>query len=244
MTSPPDEPAPRLAALRYHDFRLLWCGDLVSTVGSQMQFVAVNWHVYRLLKGSVYELSLWGAHLHLSAGALGLGTLGLVRVLPIIVFGLIGGVVADAHDRRRVIMWTQLGAAFFAAVLAAVTLSGHAGVAALYALTAAGSAVTAFDEPALQSLIPHLVPRRHLANAVSLNTLAVADRNHCRAGRRRRAGGDVEHWGGLRAQCRLIPGPAGLPSPPCAIARRCWSRRRGRAGARWSRASASPTAPA
>lgn len=171
MTSPPDEPAPRLAALRYHDFRLLWCGDLVSTVGSQMQSVAVNWHVYRLLKGSVYNLPLWGAHLHLSAGALGLGTLGLVRVLPIIVFGLIGGVVADAHDRRRVIMWTQLGAAFFAAVLAAVTLSGHAGVAALYALTAAGSAVTAFDEPALQSLIPHLVPRRHLANAVSLNTL-------------------------------------------------------------------------
>jgi MFS family permease len=68
-------------------------------------------------------------------------------------------------------MGAQLVAALCAAALATVTLTGHASVVALYLLTAAGTAVTAFDEPALQSLVPHLVPRRHLANAVSLNTL-------------------------------------------------------------------------
>ena len=161
----------RLAALRHRDYRLLWGGLVVSMIGSQMQGIAVNWHVYQLLRGSSYTLSLLGWHARLSAGALGLGTLGLVRVLPIIVFALLGGMVADALDRRRVILWAQFAAAANAAVLAAITLSGHIGIAALYGLTAVDSAVAAFEEPAQQSLVPHLVPRRDLTNAVSLFTL-------------------------------------------------------------------------
>ncbi|RMF30529.1 MAG: MFS transporter [Chloroflexi bacterium] len=161
----------RLASLRYRDFRLLWLGQLVSTTGSQMQIIAVNWHIYELLRGQTYVLSILGREVRLGAEALGLGTLGLVRILPIILFALLGGMVADTRDRRRVLMGTQSAAALFALLLATVTLSGNASVPVVYLLTAAGAATIAFDEPARQSLVPNLVPRQHLTNAISLNTL-------------------------------------------------------------------------
>lgn len=161
----------RLAALQHRDFRLLWLGQLVSTVGSNMQLIAVNWHIYDLLKDDVFNLSLAGFEFNLNAGALGLGMLGLVRVLPIILFALIGGMVADARDRRKVIIWTQSAAALFAAALAVLTFTGNDSISAIYLLTAGGAAVAAFELPAQQSLVPNLVPRKDLTNAVSLNTL-------------------------------------------------------------------------
>jgi MFS family permease len=161
----------RFAALRYRDFRLLWVGSFISTFGSQMQIIAVNWHIFQLLRGETYTLSFLGLELELAAEALALGGLGLVRVLPIIAFGLLGGMMADTFDRRRLIIWTQLASAVFAAMLAYITLTGNASVAAIYLLTAAGAAATAFDNPARQSLLPNLVPAEHLTNAVSLNTL-------------------------------------------------------------------------
>ena len=92
--------APRFAALYHRDFRLLWAGTLISTIGSQMQLTAVNWHVYELLKGSTTTLHLLGRDVTLSSPALGLGALGLMRVIPIILFALIGGVLADTLDRH------------------------------------------------------------------------------------------------------------------------------------------------
>ena len=71
------------AALRHRDFRLLWLGQIVSVTGSQMQSVAINWHVYVLTKS-----------------AFALGLVGLFRGLPIIICSLIGGVLADAVDRN------------------------------------------------------------------------------------------------------------------------------------------------
>src|SRR5215831_7947115 len=79
-----------LLALRHRDFRLLWIGLLISMTGSQMQMVAINWHVYLLTKSP-----------------LALGGVGLVRVIPIILCSLIGGVAADAMDRKRLMMITQ-----------------------------------------------------------------------------------------------------------------------------------------
>lgn len=162
---------PRLVALQYRDFRLLWLGQLISITGSQMQIVAVDWHIYELLKGQTYLFSLVGWDIPLQAEALGLGALGLMRVLPIIVFALVGGVLADALDRRRLMMWTQGAAAIFAGLLALATFGGYDSVPVVYLLTAATAAAMAFDNPARQSLIPNLVPREHLSNAVSLNTL-------------------------------------------------------------------------
>jgi MFS family permease len=162
---------PRLVALQHRDFRLLWFGRLFSAIGSNMQLIAVNWHIFDLLQGQVYPITLLGRTVEVDGSALGLGTLGLVRIGPILVFALIGGMLADARDRRRLLILTQSSAALFAALLAAMTLSGRATIFGIYLLTAAGVAATAFDEPARQSLVPNLVPRQHLTNAVSLNTV-------------------------------------------------------------------------
>jgi MFS family permease len=162
---------PRLAALRHRDFRLFWGGALLSSVGSQMQNVAVNWHVYQLLQGASLSLALFGHQIPVNAGALGLGLLGLVRVFPIITFALLGGLLADRFDRRKLILACNSASVVIAGALAAVTLTGHVTLVALYLLTAAGTAIEAFDEPAQNSLVPQLVPRAHLANAVTLNSL-------------------------------------------------------------------------
>ena len=101
---------------------------------------------------------------------LALGLVGLVRVVPIIVFSLFSGVVADAWDRRKLMLFTQTGSAIVALALAWLTFRGLSAVWPIYALAALSSAVGAFDLPARQALLPTLVPREHLPNAISLNT--------------------------------------------------------------------------
>ncbi len=102
---------------------------------------------------------------------LALGAVGLVRVVPIVIFSMISGVVADAWDRRKLMLLTQSGSAVVALFLAALALAGNTSVWPVYALAALSSAVGAFDLPARQSLVPSLVPREDLPNAISLNTI-------------------------------------------------------------------------
>ncbi|HEX8747038.1 MAG TPA: MFS transporter [Pyrinomonadaceae bacterium] len=142
------------AALRHRDFRLLWLGQLISGTGSQMQLVAINWHVYILTKSP-----------------LALGIVGLVRVVPIIVCSLVGGVVADAVNRKRLMLITQSAMLLSAALLAVVTQSGLKSTWPLYLLTAISSAAVAFDNPARQALLPTLVPAADFPNAVSLGLI-------------------------------------------------------------------------
>ena len=158
----------RWAALRHRDFRLLWAAQFVSIIGSQMQATAVNWHIYQLLRGQTVQV--FGAAF--DAGALGLGLVGLSRVIPIVVFALVGGAVADAVDRRKVMTLTQIAAALFASGLALFSFSGSAAVWPIYIFTALGAATGVFDNPARQALIPNLVPKEHLTNAISMNMLA------------------------------------------------------------------------
>ena len=161
----------RMAALRYRDFRFLWVGEMVSTTGSQMQLFAINWHVFQLLRGQTFTISAFGSDIVMGSEAFGLGMLGLVRVIPIVMFALLGGILADALDRRRVMIWTRVISALIAAVLTFLTLSHQIDVNSIYLLTALGSAATALDSPARQSIVANLVKPRHLANAISLNTL-------------------------------------------------------------------------
>ena len=161
----------RLPALHSRDYRLMWFGLFVSTVGSQMQFTAVNWHIYELLRGQTYTINLFGRVIDLAAEALGLGTLGLVRVIPIILFALAGGLLADTRNRRTLLIYTQILSLFFAGALAFLTFTGRVTIPLIYLLTAALAGVHAFEQPSRQSLIPHLVPAAAFANAVSLNTL-------------------------------------------------------------------------
>jgi MFS family permease len=160
-----------LVAFQHRDFTLQWFGQLVSLIGTQMMLTAVDWHVYQLLLGTTYTLNLFGQPVQVGVDKLGLGALGLARVLPVILFGLFGGVVADVTDRRRILIWSQIVAALFAGLLAYLTLTGHETVLAIYIISSAMATVTAFAGPARQALIPNLVPREHLSNAVSLNTL-------------------------------------------------------------------------
>jgi len=161
----------RLAALRYRDFRLLWTGEMVSTVGSQMQLFAINWHIFELLRGQTFILNLLGNDVVMSSEAFGLGLLGLVRVIPIILFALIGGMLADALDRRTLMIWTRIASAIIAGVLTVMTLADQIDVNMIYLLSAVGAAATVFDSPARQSIVANLVKPEHLTNAVSMNTL-------------------------------------------------------------------------
>ncbi len=145
--------APRpYRALRHRDFRRLWLAQLVSQTGSQMQVVALNWHVYLLTRS-----------------ALALGFVGLTRVVPIILFSLVGGVVADRRDRRRVMFVAQSVMAVASVALALMAAAGRDALWVLYALNALQAAASAFDNPARQALIPRLVPPQDLQGALSLN---------------------------------------------------------------------------
>lgn len=149
-------PSP-LAALQHRNFRLLWSSQLVSMAGSMMQNAAILWHVSILVPPAQRGLAL--------------GMVGLVRIVPIIGFSLVSGVVADALDRRKLMLVTQTGMLLAAGTLAVLELSGLKALWPVYLLAAAGSAFGSFDGPARQSLIPNLVPREHLPNAISLNTI-------------------------------------------------------------------------
>jgi len=148
---------PALTALRHRNFRLIWIGLLLSFTGSFMQNAALLWNVSLLVPPDRKGIAL--------------GLVGLVRVVPIIVFSMISGVVADAWDRRKLMLLTQSGSAVVAMGLAWLAFSGNTAVWPVYALAALASAVGAFDLPARQSLVPSLVPREDLPNAISLNTI-------------------------------------------------------------------------
>ena len=124
---------------------------LVSLVGTQMQNAAIDWHVWVLTRSP-----------------LALGFVGLVRIVPIVVLSLVGGLVADRRDRRRVLLITQSTMTLVALALGAVTLLGRDSVGLVYLLTALTSAAGAFDNPSRQSLIPRLVPQNDLPGALSI----------------------------------------------------------------------------
>jgi MFS family permease len=148
---------PSLPALRHRNYRLLWTGQLISVSGTMMQTAAILWHVSLLAPPG--------------RKAMALGAVGLVRVLPIIAFSLISGVIADVHDRRRLMLITQSAMALLAGALAWLAFRGLASIWPIYALAALTASAGAFDAPARQALIPNLVPREDLPNALSLNTI-------------------------------------------------------------------------
>jgi len=146
-----DSRAPYLA-LAHRDYRRLIVSQLLSLTGSQMQVVAINWHVYLLTKSP-----------------LALGIVGLTRVVPIVAFSLWGGVVADRHDRRRVMIATQVAMTAVALALWGTTFAGHETLWLIYALNALSASAVAFDGPSRQALIPRLVPPADLPGALTLN---------------------------------------------------------------------------
>ena len=148
---------PSLIALQHRNFRLIWTGLLLSFTGGLMQNAALLWHVSLLAPPG--------------QKALALGGVGLAKVIPIVGFSMVAGMAADAWDRRKLMLMTQVGSACVALTLAFVSFRGVESIWTLYALAFAGAVVGAFDLPARQSLVPTLVPREHLPSAISLNAI-------------------------------------------------------------------------
>jgi len=149
--------ASRIAvALTHRNFRLLWFGALTSSIGTWMQKVAQAWLIVTLADTS-------------SAFYLGLDS--FAGELPILLFTLIGGVVADRRDRRHMMLISQVLQMIVAFTLAGLVVTGLIEVWMVIALSFISGCGQAFGGPAYQSLIPTLVGKEHLPNAVALNSI-------------------------------------------------------------------------
>lgn len=144
----------RYPALHHRNFTLIWSGMLVSNMGTWMQNVAQSWLIYKLTGNNLLYL----------------GWLGLSFAIPMIVAPPLGGALADRVDRIRLLYVTQTCSLLLAAALALLTWSGAIRPAHILVTTFLGALLLAFDNPARQSLIPELVPRADLLNALSLNS--------------------------------------------------------------------------
>lgn len=142
-------------ALRHRRFFWLWLGLLLSITGSQMQLWALFWHVRQL-----------------SPNPIAVSVIGAARFIPIMLFSLLGGVVADRYSRRKVLFLTQSTSMLVAFGLWALTASGKIDLLHIYLLTAIQAVAMAFDTPARQSLVPNLVPSQDLPSAFSLQSIA------------------------------------------------------------------------
>jgi MFS family permease len=140
--------------LRHRDFRLLFWGQLISFLGSQITFVAVPYQVYQL------------THSPLMVGLLGLAELG-----PVLALSLLGGAIADARDRRGVVLATEVAFTALSALLLLNALSPEPLLWAIFALAGAQAGLFALQRPALDAIMPRLVERSELTAAGSLSML-------------------------------------------------------------------------
>ena len=137
------------------DFRLLWFGQLISGVGRQVTVVALPFELWQLTHSS-----------------LSIGLLAIVQLVPILVFALGGGAIADAVDRRRLLIATQLPLAGTSVCLAVLAAQPSPPLWAFYVIAFVAAGVGAVDQPARSSAIPRLVPRERLPAAIAVNSLS------------------------------------------------------------------------
>jgi MFS family permease len=141
-----------LRPLRHRDFALYWSGLTVSIVGDWMETTTTAWLLYEITKSPVL-----------------LGVGGGLRALSIVVFGLLGGAIADRFPRRRLLFITQSAFALSSLVLGVLVVTGRIEYWHIYVFNAVNGAIGSFDAPARRSLFPNLVPRTEMQNAVMLN---------------------------------------------------------------------------
>ncbi|MEV5526771.1 MFS transporter [Streptomyces prunicolor] len=159
---PPTEPPTRLRALLpdltpWHasvDFRRLWIAGLISNFGNFLTFVALPVQIKEL-----------------TGSAAAVGAVGAVELVPLIVFGLYGGALADAWDKRKLIVWTEVGLGMLCGALLFNSLLPRPAVWPLYVIAALTSTLGAIQRPALDSLWPRIVAHEHMTAASALNSL-------------------------------------------------------------------------
>jgi len=145
---------PRIArALRNRDFRLFWAGNFLSNIGTWMQNVAQGWLVLQLTNSPFW-----------------LGVVGFASTIPILLFALIGGVIADHVNKRKLLIVTQSAMMVFAFAMAVLAYLNIITVRDV-ALLAAGTGIAmSLNTPTYQALVPRLIPREDLINAIALNS--------------------------------------------------------------------------
>jgi predicted MFS family arabinose efflux permease len=141
-------------AFQYRDFRLMWIGACTSSIGTWMQIVAQGWLIYRL-SHSAFLLALDQ----------------FLGGIPIFLFSLIGGVIADRVERRRILLGSQYVQMFTAALLTVLVATGTVHVWHILCLSFISGFAQAFGGPAYQALIPTLVEKEDMPNAIALNSI-------------------------------------------------------------------------
>jgi MFS transporter, DHA1 family, staphyloferrin A biosynthesis exporter len=141
------------SSLRYLDYRYLWTGTLMMSAGQWIQQVALGWLVYEITGSSVM-----------------LGVLNGLRALPFLVTGPMAGVAADRMDRRQLMLRTQHVLIATAFLMAGLVASGWLQVWHIFVFTLITGVGWSFSEPVRQSLIPTVVPKAELVNAIALNS--------------------------------------------------------------------------
>ncbi|MFN7982098.1 MAG: MFS transporter [Vicinamibacterales bacterium] len=143
-----------LAAFTYRDFRVQWFGACTSSIGTWVQVAAQNWMV-TTITGSAFFLGLDS----------------FLQQLPIMLFTLVGGVLADRRDRRRTLLSSQYLQMTTAAILALLVYFNVVTITYILILSFVTGVAQAFGGPAYQSLVPSLVDKKDLPNAVALNSI-------------------------------------------------------------------------
>ncbi|MGA7511929.1 MAG: MFS transporter, partial [Candidatus Sulfotelmatobacter sp.] len=141
-------------AFHYRDFRLMWFGACTSSIGTWMQIVAQGWLIYRL-SHSAFLLALDQ----------------FLGGIPIFLFSLIGGVVADRVERRKILLGSQYVQMFSATVLTILVATGLVHVWHILCLSFISGFAQAFGAPAYSALIPTLVEKEDMPNAIALNSI-------------------------------------------------------------------------
>ncbi len=141
------------AALRFRDFRLLIAGRFVAQIGEMMVSVGVGWELYAR-----------------TGDAFALGLVGLVQVIPVILFSLPGGYIADRYNRKQITLISQVVLIFCSLALAVLSLTQGPLLLLYIVLTIIGAA-RAFNNPAESALTPQMVPQEHFFNAATWNTM-------------------------------------------------------------------------
>lgn len=136
------------------DFRRLWVAGAITNFGSFLTFVALPVQIKEL-----------------TGSAAAVGAIGAVELVPLIVFGLYGGALADAWDKRKLILWTEAGQGLLALVLLVNALAPNPALWPLYVVAALSTALGSVQRPALDSLTPRIVAHEHLPAASALNAL-------------------------------------------------------------------------
>jgi MFS family permease len=142
-----------LRALKHRNFQLFFSGQLISLIGTWMQSVAQSWLVYRITGSSLL-----------------LGSVGFASQIPVFLVAPLGGIVADRHDRQRVVIGTQVASMILASILAGLTLTNRINVREIFVLAALLGVVNAFDIPGRQAFLVDMVGKEDLMNAIALNS--------------------------------------------------------------------------